>query len=270
MIGFLKKNIKKNSFFNCLILRYKMKELQKIPAEKRIKERWERDFGYPLNLDNPKTYNEKIQWLKLYGENNPVFGDFNLAKKITDKIWARNYITEKIGNNYLTKIYGIYKNTKKIKFENLPEKFVLKANHDSGSILVVNDKNNIDKKELKKLDCNLKINYGKTQCEWVYNEIKPKIFAEELILDKNGNIPFDYKVFCFQGKPKLIQFDINRFSKHKRNFYDLNWNRLNLEILYPSVDIEIEKPYVLDEMLELSSILSKPFNPATGLSKFSQ
>ncbi len=262
MLFRIKTKLKENSYLSCLVLRYRLKKLQKFPPEKLIKKRFEKDLGYKLDLQNPKTYNEKIQWLKIYGDNNPVFGDSNLAKKLADKLAVRDYISQKIGKEYLKNIYGVYKKIRKINFSKLPDEFVLKTTHDSGSVLIVKDKKRIDKKQLKILDCSLKINYGLSQQEWVYNGIKPKIIAEELLKDELREVPLDFKVFCFQGEPKIIQVDLDRFKSHKRNFYDLNWKKLDLEIQYPNTDEDIEKIERLDEMLELSRILSQPFNHA--------
>jgi hypothetical protein len=262
MKKFLKKIIHKNSYLSCLLRRYRYKKSQKIPSEELIKEIFQKNLGYTLNLKNPQFYNEKIQWLKLYGENNPVFGDYELAKKLADKVEVREYISKTIGEKYLKKIYGIYENFGEIDFSSFPDEFVIKASHDSGSVIIVRNKDNIPKEKIDKLRCNLKINFGLAQREWVYKYIKPKIIVEELIKDSSGQLPVDYKVFCFQGEPKLIQVDFDRFTKHRRDFYDLKWNKLDLEILYQRTDFKIEKPSVLQEMLELSEILSKPFNHA--------
>ncbi len=262
MRKYLKFSIKKNSYISCLLLRYRLKKIQKIPSEELIKKRFEKDLGYKLNLKNPQTYNEKIQWLKLYGEKNPIFGDFELAKKLADKVEVRKYISETIGDSYLKKVYGIYNKFSEIDFSKLPNEFVIKTSHDSGSVVIVRDKNNIPKEKIDRFKCNLKINFGLTQKEWVYKEIKPRILVEELLKDEKGNLPVDFKVFCFQGEPKLIQVDFDRFTEHKRDFYDLNWRKLDLEILYPNTDFYIEKPNVFEEMLEFSKILSKPFNHA--------
>ncbi|MEQ3499757.1 ATP-grasp fold amidoligase family protein [Tenacibaculum sp. SSH1-16] len=221
--------------------------------EKYIKKKWLREFGYPLNIKNPITFNEKIQWEKIYSNNE-------LAKRCVDKIEVHNYVKELIGEKYLNKIIGVYSNIRDIRFENLPEKFVIKASHDSGSVLVVDNKSNINQQKLRLINKNLKLNYGKVSKEWVYDDIKPRILVENFLESGDEKSLKDYKIFCFEGKPKLIQVDFDRFEEHTRNFYDMDWNRLDFEILYKNADYDVEKPELLNEMIKLSSILAKPFN----------
>ena len=218
-----------------------------------IKKEWKKNFGTDLNLNNPITYNEKLQWEKIYSYNE-------LAQQCADKLKVLDYVKNNIGEQYIKKPIKIYGSIKEINFEELPNKFVIKANHDSGSVLVVKDKNNIDYTKLKFLEMRLKINYGCLSKEWIYDNIKPKLFVEEYLESEDGKDLKDYKVFCFNGEPKLIQVDLERFKEHKRNFYDLEWNRLDLAIQYPNANYDVKKPKLLDEMLKLSSILSKPFN----------
>jgi hypothetical protein len=155
---------------------------------------------------------------------------------------------------------AIFPNTRCINFNNLPDKFVLKATHDSGSVLIVKNKADIDFRKLDEIEFKLKINYGYLTKEWVYNDIKPRIIVQEYLEESEGVPLKDYKVFCFNGEPKIIHVDLDRFYDHKRNFYDINWNRLDLEVLYPNAKYEVDKPELLEEMLDKSKFLAKPFN----------
>lgn len=226
-----------------------------IKAEKKqcILKRWRELFDEELNIENPKTYNEKLQWGKIFSNNK-------LAKKCADKILVREYVQEKIGKDYINDLIETYENTKNIDFSKLPDQFVIKVTHDSGSVLIVKDKKKINFEKLKEIEENLKINYGHLSKEWVYDDIKPQIIIEKFLESEDGKFLKDYKVFCFNGEPKIIQVDLDRFEGHKRNFYDTSWNRLDLEIEYPSVDYDLKKPALLQEMLEVTKKLAKPFN----------
>lgn len=224
-----------------------------LPREYLISKQWKQTYGTELNLENPRTFNEKLQWEKVYANNE-------LAKRCADKVKVLEYVEEKIGASYINELIAIYPNTKKIDFLKLPKQFVLKATHDSGSVLIVKDHMQIDYKKLKKIENSLKTNYGTISQEWVYDDIQPQIIIEKFLESEDGKSLKDYKVFCFAGEPKIIQVDLDRFEEHKRNFYDTAWHKLDLEVGYASVDNDLEKPMLLDEMLRLSSILSEPFN----------
>lgn len=238
--------------YNFLIFQRK-KLIIKAEKTQYILKRWRELFDEELNIENPKTYNEKLQWEKIFANNK-------LAKKCADKILVREYVKEKIGKDYLDELIGTYENTKNIDFSKLPNQFVLKATHDSGSVLIVKDKKKIDFEKLKEIERNLKINYGHFSKEWVYDDIKPQIIIEKFLESEDGKSLKDYKIFCFNGEPKIIQVDLDRFEGHKRNFYDILWNRLDVEIEYPSVDYDVKKPDLLDKMLEVTKKLANPFN----------
>lgn len=206
-----------------------------------------------LNKKNPKYFGEKIQWLKLYG---------NLEKysKYTDKYVVREYVTSKIGEEYLIPLIGIYKEIEEINYEKLPEKFVLKNNNGSAMNLIVNDKNslNINKtnKILKKW---LKSKYYKIKKENQYKYVDNKIIIEKYISDKNGEL-LDYKFFCFDGEPLFLKVDYDRFSNHTSNFYDMNWNKLELrELGYENYNKKTTAPTNFNKMVEIAKKLSKDF-----------
>ncbi len=195
----------------CLLRKIRAVIIYRGNPKKYVLKKWKDFYGYELNLSNPRTYNEKLQWFKIYGENSPLFGDSILAKKVADKLSVREYVSEIIGEKYLKRIYRVYGSTKEINFEELPDDFVLKNTHDSGSTYIVRNKDNVDKKALFRLECSLKIKYGLLMKEWVYKEVKPLIIAEELLKDSDNSVAKDYKVYCFYGVPKLIHVDVDRF-----------------------------------------------------------
>ncbi|NPV51417.1 MAG: glycosyl transferase [Candidatus Methanofastidiosum sp.] len=210
--------------------------------------------GKKLNLRNPQTFNEKIQWLKLY-DRKPEY------TKLVDKYEVRKYIAETIGEEYLIPLLGVYDNFDEIDFDALPNEFVLKPNHTSGNIYICKDKLKINYVELKKeVNMWLKRRYYWVHREWPYKNIKPRIICEKYMVDESGIELKDYKIFCFNGEPKLIQVDYDRFSGHKRNLYDTEWNYIPASIQYPTdPNTIIKKPNKLNEMLKLARILSKDY-----------
>ncbi|QUG86551.1 glycosyl transferase [Bacillus nitratireducens] len=207
-----------------------------------------------LNLNKPLTYNEKLQWLKLY-DRNP---DYNIY---VDKYAVRSYIQEKIGEQYLIPLIGVYESVDEINWDNLPNKFILKCTHGSGSNIICTDKNKFDKQmAIKKLNRWMKKNWYWFGREWPYKNIQPRIICEKYMVDESGEELKDYKIFYFNGEPKVIQVDYNRFKGHMRNLYDINWNYMQASIEYPTnPDVLIKRPEKLDEMLELGRILAKKY-----------
>lgn len=205
-----------------------------------------------LNLNNPKTFGEKMQYIKLYG-------NLELNSNFVDKYEVREYIKNAIGEQYLNELLGVYESVEQINFNSLPEKFVLKVTHGSGYNIICNDKKNFDIDEAKnKINEWMKESYYIKGKEPQYKNIKPRIICEKYLQDESGELR-DYKFFCFSGKPRFIQVDSNRFSCHTRDFYDSYWNKLNLTFKYENSDNKIEKPDKLDEMLQLCEILSREF-----------
>ena len=224
-----------------------------IPDDVYIKKVFEKNLGYKLNLQNPVTLNEKIQWLKLNDRTK-------LHTKCADKYAVREYVKEKIGEQYLIPLLYQTENHKDITDINMPdEPFIIKTNHDSGGVVIVKDKSSINWKQVQKeLSLSMKNNYYYPGREWQYKNIKPSIVVEKLLLDENNKIPNDYKLHCFNGKSKVIQVDMSRFEKHRRNLYDNNWNLLECEWLC-SNGKDISKPKNIDKMIKLAEILAKDF-----------
>ena len=210
------------------------------------------EIGKKLNLDRPVTFNEKLQWLKLY-DRNPEYS------KYVDKYGVRAYISEMIGEKYLIPLLGVYDSVEKIDWESFPDEFVLKCTHGSHCNIICTNKNNLDIKDSNiKLTKWMKRSWFWLGREWVYANIKPRIVCEKYIGDLVG-VPNDYKIMCFNGEPQIIQ--IHRKDNNFQpiiDFYDMNGNMLpfrkkgfaNSDIL----DIDVES---LKKMFELARKLSQ-------------
>lgn len=212
------------------------------------------NYGGTGDVVNPKTYNEKIQWLKLNDSTE-------LKTKLSDKYAVRFWVEEKIGKQYLIPMLGVWDRAGDIDFEQLPKQFVLKTNHASGTNIIVKDKDTIDKKKIvQKLDEWMQVTYGHEWYEKQYIDIEKKIIAEEYIEQMDGGL-YDYKFHCFNGEPRYIHV-LGERSEHggKEAFYDTLWVKQNFVCgAYPMFDKEIKKPSKFEEMLELSKQLSKDF-----------
>ena len=206
--------------------------------------------GYKLNLENPQTFNEKLQWLKL----NYRKPEFSI---MVDKIEAKNYVAGIIGEDHIIPTLAIYKNTKEINFDTLPDQFVLKCTHDSGNIIICKDKSSTNRSQiLRKLEKGLKYNYFNFGREWVYKDVEPRIIAEKYMTDGGEELK-DYKIFCFGGEPKMVEVDYNRFIDHKRQLFTIDWEKIDATCMYPSDSTVIEKPVLLSQMLDYARKLSK-------------
>ena len=218
-----------------------------------LKKAYEIKVGKELDLNNPQSFNEKIQWLKIH-DRNPSYTN------LVDKYEVKKYIEEKIGSEYIIPSIGVYDNFDDIDFTKLPNQFVIKCTHDSGGLVVVKDKTKFDyKKAKKKINKSLKRNYYWRTREWPYKDIKPRIIIEEYMEDKKYHELVDYKILCFDGKAKILFTCSERFSEDglKVTFFDMDWNKLPFERKYKSSKKDIEKPLNYDKMVELSEKLSK-------------
>lgn len=214
--------------------------------------KYHQTFGRKLNLKNPKTFNEKLQWLKL-NDRKPEY------TIMVDKIEAKKWVANKIGTEYIIPTLGVWEHPEDIDFSLLPNQFVLKTNHDSGAVIICKDKTKLNVDEArKKLATSLKRNYYLLGREWPYKNVKRRILAEKYLVDESGYELKDFKIFCFNGNPEFIQVDFDRFadSGHKRNLYSTNWELLNFQYGYPSDKFhKIERPTNLEEMLKCASTL---------------
>ncbi|HHX81325.1 MAG TPA: hypothetical protein GX692_09735 [Acholeplasmataceae bacterium] len=215
---------------------------------------YKRRIGYKPDLKNPKTYNEKLQWLKLYWYDPK-------ATICADKYLIREYVESKGLKHILNELYGVYDNVEQIDFQKLPEKFVMKVTHGCGQNLICKDKSKINwKKEKRKFKIWLRTNHYYNSLEWVYKDIKPRIIVEKLIETQDNKPPKDYKFFCFNGEPKYIFVASDRGENTtKFDFYDLEWNHLAVKNHYPNSNEAIPKPLKLQDMIEHSKVLSKGF-----------
>lgn len=217
-----------------------------------LEKKFKATFGVRLNLEEPKTFNEKMQWLKLYNRK-PEY------TMMVDKFLVRNYISKTIGSQYLIPLLGVWNSPEEIDFSKLPEKFVLKCNHNSGKgMCICTDKKNLNLKKIKiNLKKGLNQDYYLNGREWPYKNVQRKIIAEKYMVDDSGFELKDYKIYNFNGQPKVIEVDFNRFIDHKRNFYTTKWEKIDLMLQFPSDStVQHERPQCLEKMLDLAKQLS--------------
>jgi hypothetical protein len=210
--------------------------------------------GVKPNLIEPKEFMEKTLWLKLnyYTES---YGKF------ADKYEVRSYVENKVGRKYLNDIFGVYDSVSDIKFNDLPNQYVLKGTHGSGYNIIVKDKTDIDIKSIKrKLNQFLSENYYYKFREKIYKDLKPRIIVEKYISEVDSDALIDYKFHCFHGKPKYIFVQKNKSQDIRKSFYDLNWNQVLPEKYISSFhEADFKKPENLDEMIRVAEELSKDF-----------
>lgn len=209
-------------------------------------------IGKCLNLRKPITYNEKIQWLKLY-DRNPLY------TQMVDKVSAKKYVANIVGPQYVIPTYGVWDEPEDINFEMLPEQFVLKVTHDSGGVIVCKNKKKFDcKKAIEKLNRSLQRDYYMVHREWPYKDIKPRIIAEQYMEDVVDQELRDYKLMCFNGKVKCSFVCSDRFSDKGLHvtFFDRDWNRMPFERHYPISNEDIAKPQNYEEMISVAEKLT--------------
>ena len=214
-------------------------------------------FGHYPDLDNPKTYNEKLQWLKL-NDRNPLY------TQLVDKYRVRDYIKNKIGGEYLIPLLGVWDTPDQIDFSQLPDQFVLKCNHDTGSVIVCRDKAQFDEKKARdKLQrCLANGTYWYTR-EWPYKNVQPCIIAEQYMEDNTFHELRDYKFFCFDGIPRAMYIATGRLNPDTPtsfDFFDMDFNHLDIRQAHPNAVNTPEKPNNFEKMKELAGILSEGFS----------
>lgn len=211
-------------------------------------------MGYKLNLDNPQTFCEKLQWLKLHNRK-PEY------TQMVDKYDAKRYVADIIGEEYIIPTIGVWDRVEDIDFDKLPNQFVLKCTHDSGGIVICKDKSQLDIAATKKLlRRGLKKNYYWQNREWPYKNITPRIICEQYMVDESGYELKDYKWFCFDGVAKALFIATDRGVKGeetKFDFYDTEFNHLPFTNGHPNASKEIKKPAGFEQMKQLASQLSK-------------
>lgn len=219
-----------------------------------LKNWYKKCTGKELDLKDPKTFNEKLQWIKLYYRDPKM-------SLLSDKYLVRDYIREKIGEEYLIPLVGAYDSFDEIDFDKLPDSFIMKANHGSKWNIIVRDKANFDKEDARR-----KFNkWLKKDFSWYfgyqlhYGRIKPKIVIEELLKDERHDL-YDYKIMVLDGKARFIWVDSDRETCHHRNIFDFDWNPAPFTWEFPKKETEPERPVNLAKMKELAETLSEGFN----------
>lgn len=238
----LKKAIKKGIF-------------KKLRDESYLKLLYRVYMGKPLHLTNPVTYNEKLQWLKLY-DRNPLY------TKMVDKYEAKNYVADQIGKEYITPTLGVWNHPEDIDFDLLPDRFVLKTTHDSGGIIIVDKKTGYDRNKIN-LFFNERLSHStyEIQREWPYRNVPKRIIAEQYMEDEKTHELRDYKFFCFDGEVKAMFIATDRQSDKPTafDFFDPDFNWLDIRHGHPNAEIKPEKPINFELMKRLSAKLSEGF-----------
>lgn len=237
----------------CISYVNRRKRMSKDQYEAELSKQYKQRIGHELNWDSIDSYTEKMQWSKLY--------DVDPRKsELTDKYKVRKWVADKIGEEYLIGLLGVWDSFDEIDFSKLPERFVLKTNHGSGTNVIVRDKHTLNLKNTRrKFKDWLDTDFGYKSLELHYSAISPKIIAEEYIETEIGELQ-DYKFLCFDGQPYFCWVDMGRYSHHTRNVYNLDWELQpwNQET-YAHYEKPIEKPKNFDKMVELVKTLAQGF-----------
>lgn len=232
--------------------------LKFIPSAQYIGMIYRMTYGEKMNWNNPTSFEEKLLWLKVYGNEE-------LQKKVVDKIDVRQYIIDKIGERYLIPVLWQGESPKEIPYSLLPDQFVIKCTHGSHCNILVKNKKDIDILSInKQLDKWLKRSWYWYGREWPYKDLKPRIIIEKYMTNHGEDIR-DYKFFCFAGKAEFCQVISDRFANETMDFFDTNWNQLEIQrinakgIAYPRSNEKLLKPQCYEQMVEIANILSKDF-----------
>lgn len=232
-----------------------LKALLRLCSDKTfIKIKWRgRRMPYCLNLKNPRTFNEKLQWIKLY-DHNPLY------TTLVDKYKVKSYVTERVGADYVIPLLGAWDSVDDIEWDKLPNQFVVKCSHDCGGMVICKDKSKLDiNKATEKLRRAFSKNYYYEGREWPYKNVLPKVFAEAYMEDEFGELR-DYKFFCFDGEVKAMFIASDRQTageEVKFDFFDVDFNHLPFTQGHPNAKQLPEKPKGFDEMKRLAAQLSK-------------
>lgn len=240
------------------IKRYEMGLLERLapilPDKLYLRCKYYLRMGKKLNLKNPQTFNEKLQWLKLYGRR-PI------DTVLSDKYAVKEYISNKIGSQYVIPLLGVWDHFDEIDFDQLPNQSVLKCTHDSGGIIICKDKSTFDKEAAKsKLEHSLKHDYYVYSRERAYRDIPRRIIAEEYMEDSNTKELRDYKFFCFDGVAKVLFIASDRQvdgEETKFDFFDMDFKHIPVKNGHPNADVPPAKPETFEEMQKLAAKLSE-------------
>ena len=233
--------------------RKKQKVIDRLPDKLYIYLQYVKTKKRPLRLVNPKTFCEKLQWLK-------INGNLESYSKFVDKFDSREYVSAAIGDEYLIPLLGRWTQFKEIQFEKLPDRFVLKATHGCEYNYICTDKASLDMEKLEKqISGWLAEDYYKIDREAQYKNCRPSIICEQYLEDEFGELR-DYKILCFNGKPRIIEVHTARFSQHTGDYFDTTWKRLDWKIGYKKFPGSIQKPDNLAGMLDAAEKLAKGFH----------
>ena len=235
-----------------------IKKLQKkgeqMSDEDYLKYMFKIKMGYKLNLDNPITFNEKMQYLKLFNRES-------IYTTMVDKHGVKPFVEKKVGQEYIAKELGCWKNPSEIDYAKLPNKFVLKTTHGCGGMMIIDKKNGFDKEEINRFfEKGLELNYYSTCREWPYKDVEPRIIAEEFLKDSNFDVLPVYKFFCFNGEPFIAQVIQNDKKENETiDYIDMEWNFLKLKQDFPNSRKakRIQKPAVFEQMKQLCRSLTQ-------------
>ena len=225
-----------------------------MPDKPYLEMRFKAHKGKTLNLKNPQSFNEKLQWLKLY-DHKPIY------TTMVDKYEAKNYVAERIGQEYIIPTLGVWDCFDEIDFDALPDRFVLKCTHDSGGLVIVKDKSKFDRESARnKIEASLKRNYFWQGREWPYKDVKPRILAEAFMENEDGEPLRDYKFYCFNGKPRFLYISegLEDHATASISFVTLDWEFAPYERSdYKPFPTLPKKPEKFDEMVLLAEKLSE-------------
>ena len=216
-----------------------------------LKRKYKAIFHRELDLENPQSFNEKLQWLKLY-DRQPTY------PRMVDKYAAKEYVASIIGSEHIIPTLGVWDSFDEIDFDSLPDKFVLKCTHDSGGLVICKDKSKLNLKAAKKkIEKSLNRNFYYVSREWPYSQVKPRIIAEQYMEDDFGELR-DYKYYCFDGEMKIMLIAYDRFSGNgaKLFYCDKDYNNIELTWGHKAATGKIEKPEKFEEMIEMAEKLS--------------
>lgn len=226
-----------------------------LPEDTFLKYRYRLLMKRPLDLDNPKTFNEKMQWLKLYNRKS-------IYTTMVDKSLAKDYVAEKIGSEHIIPTLGVWNNFDEIDFSKLPNQFVMKSTNGGGGsgVVICQDKAKFNLLYAKeRLEKSMNVSTSKLQGEWVYKDIHPRIIVEKLMKDTEDGDLKDYKFFCFNGKVFCFKVDFGRFTEHHANYYNAKGELLPFgeTICPPDFNYQISMPPNLSQMITLAERLSE-------------
>lgn len=239
-----------------ILVRLMQKGYIKVNDKVFIKIMWKCFFDYPLNIQDPKTFNEKLQWLKLYNRDEKL-------TDLVDKYKVKEIVGNIIGDEYIVPNIQVCNEFSEINFDKLPNQFVIKCNHDSGGLYICRDKKKFDKEKARKIiNKSLKRNFYNYSREWQYKNVSKKIIVEKYLEDKKNKELNNYKFFCFHGSPKYLSISagLENHSTATVDFFDMNFEPAPFgRIDYKRFSVKPKKPEKLDEMIKIAKELSKDF-----------